>query len=223
MDIDLWNAVDDDLVATFLPPDPALEAALANSDAAGLPQIAVSAAQGKFLSLLVRATGARRVLEVGTLGGYSTIWMARGLPDDGRLVTLELSPTNAEVARANLRRAGVGDRVEVKVGPASESLAAMVAEGTEPFDFVFLDADKEGYTDYLQQSLRLSRPGTVVVADNVVREGRILDPPAGDTMAAGIREFLDLAGRDPRIDGTAVQTVGAKGHDGFAFLVVGPE
>jgi len=220
MDNELWNAVDADLVATFLPPDPVLDAALADSDAAGLPQIAVSAAQGKFLSLLVTVTGARRVLEVGTLGGYSAIWLARGLPDDGRLVTLELSPTNAEVARRNLERAGLAQVAEVRVGPAADTLAAMVAEGTEPFDLVFLDADKEGYTTYLARALELSRPGTLIVADNVVREGRILDPSPDDTMATGIREFLDVAGAEPRLDGTAVQTVGAKGHDGFAFLVV---
>ncbi|HEY6533090.1 MAG TPA: O-methyltransferase [Acidimicrobiales bacterium] len=220
MNDELWNAIDDDLVRTFLPPDPALEAALADSDAAGLPRIAVSAALGKFLSLLVRATGARRVLEVGTLGGYSTIWMARGLPDDGHLVTLELNPTNAEVARKNLDRAGVGTQVEVKVGAAADTLASMVEAGTEPFDFVFLDADKEGYTTYLRQAMQLSRKGTVIVADNVVREGRILDPSPDDTMATGIREFLDAAGADPGVDGTAVQTVGTKGHDGFAFLIV---
>jgi predicted O-methyltransferase YrrM len=220
MDNELWNAIDDDLVATFLPPDPVLEAALADSDAAGLPQIAVSAAQGKFLSLLVTAIGARRVLEVGTLGGYSAIWLARGLPDDGRLISLELSPTNAEVARRNLDRAGVAGVAEVRVGPAADTLAAMVAEGSEPFDLVFLDADKEGYPTYLARALELSRPGTVIVADNVVREGRILDPSPDDTMATGIREFLDVAGAEPRLDGTAVQTVGAKGHDGFAFLVV---
>lgn len=220
MDNELWNNVDEKLVATFLPRDPTLDAALADSDEAGLPRIAVSAAQGKFLSLLVRSTGARRVLEVGTLGGYSSIWMARGLPEDGTLITLELSPTNAEVARRNLDRAGVGAKVEVKVGPASDTLAAMIAAGTKPFDFVFLDADKEGYPDYLAQSLMLSRPGTVIVADNVVREGGIVDEANTDSMVLGIRRFLDDAGSDPRLDGTAVQTVGAKGHDGFAFLIV---
>ena len=220
MDAELWTAVDDHLTTTLLGPDPDLDAALADSTAAGLPAINVAPNQGKLLSLLVGIAGARRVLEVGTLGGYSTIWLARALPADGTLVTLELEEHNATVARANLERAGLGDRVEVRVGPAADTLAAMVAEGTEPFDLVFLDADKGGYPTYLERSLDLSHPGTVIVADNVVRGGAVIDPDTTDANALGVQRFLAAAGADPRIDGTAVQTVGTKGHDGFALLVV---
>jgi len=220
MDAELWTAVDDHLTTTLLGPDPDLDAALADSNAAGLPAINVAPNQGKLLSLLVRIAGARRVLEVGTLGGYSTIWLARALPADGSLVTLELEEHNATVARANIERAGLGDRVEVRVGPAADTLAAMVAEGTEPFDLVFLDADKGGYPTYLERSLDLSHPGTVIVADNVVRAGAVIDPDTTDVNALGVQRFLAAAGADPRIDGTAVQTVGTKGHDGFALLVV---
>ena len=220
MDAELWTAVDDHLTTTLLGPDPDLDAALADSSAAGLPAINVAPNQGKLLSLLVRLSGSRRVLEVGTLGGYSTIWLARALPADGALVTLELEEHNAAVARANLERAGLGGRVEVRVGPAADTLAAMVAEGTEPFDFVFLDADKGGYPTYLERSLDLSHPGTVIVADNVVRAGAVIDPDTTDANALGVQRFLAAAGSDPRLDGTAVQTVGTKGHDGFALLVV---
>jgi predicted O-methyltransferase YrrM len=220
MDDDLWNSVDAHLVATLLEPDPVLDAALADSSAAGLPEIHVAPNQGKLLSLLVRIRGARRVLEVGTLGGYSTIWLARGLPADGRLVSLELEEHNASVARANLERAGLGDRVEVRVGPAADTLAAMVAAGEEPFDLVFLDADKGGYPTYLARALELSGPGSVIVADNVVRGGAVADASTTDPNAIGVRRFLDDAAADPRLDGTAVQTVGSKGHDGFALLVV---
>ncbi len=193
---------------------------MADSDAAGLPAIQVAANQGKLLSLLVRVSGARRVLEVGTLGGYSTIWMARGLPADGALVTLELEERNAAVARANVDRAGLGDRVDIRVGPAADTLTSMVLEGTEPFDFVFLDADKRGYPVYLERALELSHPGTVIVADNVVRGGAVVEVDTTDQDAIGVQRFLADAGADPRLDGTAVQTVGTKGHDGFALLVV---
>jgi predicted O-methyltransferase YrrM len=220
MDQDLWNAVDAHLVDALLVPDPVLDAALADSAEAGLPPIHVAPNQGKLLSLLVRISGARRVLEVGTLGGYSTIWLARGLPDDGALVTLELEERNAEVARTNLERAGLADRVEVRVGAAADTLAAMVDAGEEPFDLVFLDADKGGYPTYLARALDLSRPGTVIVADNVVRGGAVTDPTVHDENVEGIRRFLAEAGADRHLDGTAVQTVGTKGHDGFALLVV---
>jgi predicted O-methyltransferase YrrM len=220
MDNELWNAVDDHLVTTLVPDDDVLAAALADSDAAGLPQIQVAANQGKLLSLLVRISGARRVLEVGTLGGYSTIWLARGLPADGVVVTLELEEHNAGVARRNLERAGLDDQVEVRVGPAADTLAAMVDAGSEPFDLVFLDADKGGYPTYLARALDLSRPGTVIVADNVVRGGAVADATTTDPNAVGVRRFLEAAAADPRVDGTAVQTVGSKGHDGFALLVV---
>jgi len=220
MDHDLWTTVDDHLVTTLLDDDPVLDAALADSRAAGLPEIHVAPNQGKLLSLLVRIAGARRVLEVGTLGGYSTIWLGRGLPEGGTLVSLELEAGNAEVARANLERAGLGDRVEVRVGPAADTLAAMAEAGEEPFDLVFLDADKAGYPTYLARALDLSHPGTVIVADNVVRRGAVADPGTTDPDAQGIRRFLADAAADPRLDATAVQTVGAKGHDGFALLVV---
>jgi predicted O-methyltransferase YrrM len=220
MDHELWSAVDAHLVDTLLPTDDVLEATLADSTEAGLPEIQVAANQGKLLSLLVRISGARRVLEVGTLGGYSTIWLARGLTADGTVVTLELEEHNASVARRNLQRAGLDDRVEVRVGPAADTLAAMVDEGTEPFDLVFLDADKGGYPTYLARALDLSRPGTVIVADNVVRGGAVIDADATDPNTVGVRRFLEAAAADPRLDGTAVQTVGTKGHDGFALLVV---
>jgi predicted O-methyltransferase YrrM len=220
MDTELWTAVDAHLVDTLLSADDVLAAALTDSAAAGLPEIQVAANQGKLLSLLVRISGSRRVLEVGTLGGYSAIWLARGLPADGTLVSLELEEHNAGVARRNLDRAGFADRAEVRVGPAADSLAAMVEEDTEPFDLVFLDADKGGYPTYLALALELSRPGTVIVADNVVRGGAVLDADTTDPNALGVRRFLDAAAADPRLDGTAVQTVGSKGHDGFALLVV---
>jgi predicted O-methyltransferase YrrM len=221
MDPELWTAVDEYLVATLLPADDVLDATLADSTAAGLPGIQVAANQGKLLQLLVQMSGARRVLEVGTLGGYSTIWLARGLPPDGTLITLEVQLHHAGVARANLDRAGFGGRVDVRVGPAADTLAAMVAEGAEPFDFVFLDADKGGYPTYLARALELSHPGTVIVADNVVRAGAVIDTDTTDPNAVGVKRFLTAVAADPRLDATAVQTVGSKGHDGFAVLVVG--
>jgi predicted O-methyltransferase YrrM len=221
MDNELWTAVDEHLVATLLPADDVLEATLADSAAGGLPEIQVAANQGKLLQLLVRISGARRVLEVGTLGGYSTIWLARGLPPDGTLVSLEVQLRHAGVARANLERAGFGSRVDVRVGPAADTLATMVAEGTEPFDLVFIDADKGGYPTYLARALELSHPGTVIVADNVVRGGAVIDTETTDPNALGVQAFLAAVAAEPRLDGTAVQTVGSKGHDGFALVVVG--
>lgn len=192
-----------------------MAAVLQDSETAGLPPIAVSAQQGKFLTLLARAVGARRVLEVGTLGGYSTIWLARGLGDDGEVVSLEYEPKHAEVARANLDRAGVGDRVEVLVGAAAETLPTL----TGPFDLVFIDADKENNGTYLRWAVELGRPGTVVVIDNVIRDGQILREDR-DAAAAGTLEALRLLGTDPRMDAAALQTVGSKGWDGFALAVV---
>jgi predicted O-methyltransferase YrrM len=216
---DTWDCVDAWIESRFVAQDGALDAALAASTAAGLPEIAVSAAQGRLLQLLVGMAGARSVLEVGTLGGYSTIWLARGLPVDGRLLTLELDPHHAEVARSNVERAGLGDRVEVREGPASASLAQL----HEPFDFVFIDADKPSTPSYFTEALRLSHPGTVIVVDNVVRGGAVADPATQDTNALGIRQFAELAAAEPRVQATAIQTVGRKGHDGFALLVVGEE
>ena len=216
----LWTAVDDYIGGLFLTPDAALEAALADSAAAGLPEIAVSPAQGKLLTLLARAIGARRILEIGTLGGYSAICLARALPADGRLVTLELSPLHADVARANLARAGLAERVEVRVGPAVMSLAHLAAKGAEPFDLVFIDADKPSYVAYLQGSLPLARPGTLIIADNVVRQGRVLDAASDDANAQGARRFNEQLAADPRLSAVVLQTVGSKGHDGLAIALV---
>ena len=215
MNEDAWSAVDAYLSDTLLGPDPALEAALADSEAAGLPAINVAPNQGKLLMLLAKIAGARRILEIGTLGGYSTIWLARALPADGRLVSLEYSPHHAQVARGNLARAGFGEQVEVRVGPALETLPGL--EG--PFDFVFIDADKETYPDYLLWSLKLARPGAVIVADNVVRAGRVLEP-RGDRNAEGVRRMHELIAAEPRLEATAVQTVGVKGWDGFCLMRV---
>jgi predicted O-methyltransferase YrrM len=220
MSQELWSAVDDYICEHLLEPDPVLDAALAASEAAGLPPIAVTPNQGKLLELLVRIQGARRVLELGTLGGYSTIWLARGLPQGGRLVTLELNPSYAAVAKANIARAGVAEIVELRVGPALETLAAMKAGGEGPFDLIFIDADKQNYPGYLEWSLKLSRPGTVLIGDNVVRAGGIVDPANEDGVVEGVRRFYELLAEEPGVDATAVQTVGAKGHDGFAVGVV---
>ena len=208
--------VDDFLDTTMVGDDPALTAALEASDAAGLPRIAVSAQQGKFLSLLAGAIKARSVLEIGTLGGFSTIWLARGVGPDGRVLTLEYEPKHAEVARANIDRAGVGDRVEVLVGPALETLPT-VTEG--PFDLVFIDADKQNNAGYLEWALRLTHPGSVIVVDNVIREGAILssDP---DDVVGGTRRALELMGERPELDTAVLQTVGAKHWDGFALGLV---
>jgi predicted O-methyltransferase YrrM len=213
-----WTDVDRYLGDLLVPPDPMLDAALEAATAAGLPQIQVSATQGKLLHLLARIRGARRILEIGTLGGYSTIWLARALPPDGRLVTLEIDPHHAEVARRNLDRVGLAGQVDVRVGPATDSLAAMTDE--DPFDLVFIDADKPGNPVYLERSLTLSRPGTVIVVDNVVRGGAVVDPSSADANVIGVRRCLEQLASDPRLDATALQTVGSKGYDGFAIAVV---
>ncbi|OGO73931.1 MAG: methyltransferase [Chloroflexi bacterium RIFCSPLOWO2_12_FULL_71_12] len=215
-----WTGIDRYVTDLLLGADPALDAALEASAAAGLPDIQVSAPYGKMLHLLARAARARRILEIGTLGGYSAIWLARALPADGRLVTCELDPRHAEVARGNLERAGLGDRVEVHVGPALETLRGLASEGAEPFDMVFIDADKPGYPDYLELSLQLSRAGTVIVADNVIRRGDILDGSSGDPNVQAMRRFHERLASEKRISATAVQTVGGKGYDGFVLAVV---
>lgn len=218
-----WTAVDQYLTGLFVPPDPALDGALSASAAAGLPAIQVSANQGKLLHLLARMTNARRVLEIGTLGGYSTIWLARALPPaarGGKLVTLEFEPKHAEVARANLARAGLTDLVELILGPALDSLQRLVAQRAAPFDFIFIDADKTGYADYLEWSLKLSRPGTVLIADNVVRKGAVVDANSTDPNVQGVRRYNDLVANNPRLSATAIQTVGSKGYDGFTIAVV---
>jgi predicted O-methyltransferase YrrM len=207
--------VDDFLDGTVLDDDPVLTAVLEASDAAGLPKIAVSSQQGKFLSLLTAATGARRILEIGTLGGFSTIWLARGAGPDGRVTTLEYEPKHAEVARANIDRAGLGDRVEVLVGAALDTLPSV----TGPFDLVFIDADKENNPSYLEWAVKLTRPGSVIVVDNVIREGAILSP-GQDAVLLGTRKVLELMGEHPQLDTAVLQTVGAKHWDGLAFALV---
>ncbi len=215
-----WTAVDGYIAGKLIGADPVLDAALAANAAGGLPAIDVSAAQGRMLELLARMTGARRILEVGTLGGYSTICLARALPGDGQLVTLELDPHHAEVARANLERAGLGGRCEVRVGPAAETLWAMIAVGEGPFDLVFIDADKPGNVAYLEAALELARPGSVIVVDNVVRGGRVLEADSTDRSVVGTRALFDAVAAEPRLDATAIQTVGDKGWDGFLLAVV---
>lgn len=216
----LWTAVDDYIADALVPPDAALDGALAASEAAGLPAINVAPNQGKLLMLLARMAGARRILEIGTLGGYSTIWLARALPADGRLVTLEHAPTHAAVAGRNIAAAGLDGLVEIRVGPALESLAALQAEGEAPFDLVFIDADKPNNPLYLDWALRFARVGTVIVADNVVREGAVIDAAHPDPRVQGVRATYDWFAREPRVSATAVQTVGTKGYDGFAVGLV---
>jgi predicted O-methyltransferase YrrM len=220
MSENLWTNVDEYLVGLLSPSDSALEEALEQSAAAGLPPIAVAPNQGKMLELLARMSHSRRILEIGTLGGYSTIWLARALPTGGSLVTLELEPLHAEIARKNIDRTGLGVLVDIRVGPAATSLQDLIDGDAEPFDFIFIDADKEGYPRYLELSLQLSRPGTVIVADNVVRDGEVADSTSTDERVQGVRAFLEMAAANDRIEGTAIQTVGSKGYDGFALFVV---
>jgi predicted O-methyltransferase YrrM len=215
-----WTAVDRYFTETLVPSDAVLDAALQANAEAGLPTIDVAPNQGKFLQLLVQLRGARRILEIGTLGGYSSIWMARALPADGRLTTLEFSPKHAEVARANIARAGLGKKVEIRVGPALETLAKMKTEGTEPFDLIFIDADKPNTPNYLTWALKFSRPGTLLIGDNVVREGEIADASSTDENVQGQRRFLEMMAAEPRLSATALQTVGSKGYDGFAMALV---
>ena len=220
MSQDQWTAVDRYITDLFVPHDPALEAALTASAAAGLPPISVTPNQGKLLHLLALLRGARKILEVGTLGGYSTIWLARALPKDGRLLTLEADAKHAEVARANIARAGLSGVVELILGRALETLPRLANEGRGPFDLIFIDADKPGYPDYLTWALKLSRRGTVIVADNVVRKGAVIDGQSRDPNVQAVRRFNELLAADPRLTATAIQTVGNKGYDGFAIALV---
>jgi len=215
---DQWTAVDRYIGDLLVQQDPALEAALEASTAAGLPTIQVSPTQGKLLHLLAMSLGARKILELGTLGGYSTIWMARALPAGGRLITLEADPKHAEVARANIARAGLANVVDLWLGRAQETLPKLTAEA--PFDLIFIDADKTGYPEYFQWAMKLSRRGSVIIADNVVRKGEIVDAASGDANVQGARRFYEMVAREPRVSATAIQTVGSKGYDGFAMAVV---
>ncbi|WP_328771992.1 O-methyltransferase [Streptomyces sp. NBC_00286] len=219
----LWNDVDDYLTALLAPPDDALSAALHDSDAAGLPHINVAPTHGKLLHLLAVIQGARRILEIGTLGGYSTIWLGRALPADGRLISLEYDPKHAEVARRNLTRAGLDKITEVRVGPALDSLPKLADEQAEdraPFDLVFIDADKVNNPHYVEWAVKLTRPGSLIVLDNVVRGGAVTDATSDDPSIRGTRAALELFASHPKLDATAIQTVGLKGYDGFALARV---
>lgn len=217
----VWNDVDDYIIESLIPHDPVLEAVLKANHAAGLPAIDVSLAQGKFLNLLVRIAGARLVLEIGTLGGYSTIWMARGLGKGGRVVTLEFDPLHATVARDNVAAAGLAEVIDVRLGRAIDTLPKLHAEGLYPFDLIFIDADKPSNAAYLDWALRLSRPGTVIICDNVIRGGAVTDALSSDRSVQGARDAFSHLGGNARISATALQTVGSKGYDGFAIGIVG--
>ena len=215
-----WEAVDRYISETLVQPDAALDAAVEASTAAGLPAIAVAAPQGKLLHLLARLRRARTILEIGTLGGYSTIWLARALPPGGRLVTLEVNAHHASVARANVDRAGVGGVVDIRVGPALETLPRLAAEKAGPFDFVFIDADKPNIPSYFDSALALAAPGAVIVIDNVVRDGEIVDETSTDPSVVGVRRLNERLRTDPRVTATTIQTVGSKGYDGFTIVLV---
>jgi len=215
-----WTAVDRYISDTLIPADPVLEAALTASTKAGLPPIAVAPNQGKWLMILAQAIGARSILEMGSLGGYSTIWLARALPADGRLITLEADPRHAEVARANIVRAGLASKVELRLGKALDTLPQLAAEGLGPFDFIFIDADKGNYPGYLEWAVKLSRPGTVIIGDNVVRDGDVIDANNTDPAVQGVRRMNEIIAADSRLTATAIQTVGSKGYDGFMIAIV---
>ncbi|MFE7230055.1 O-methyltransferase [Streptomyces sp. NPDC002405] len=219
-DSQLWDDVDAYFTTLLSPEDEPLQAALRDSDAEGLPRINVTANQGKLLHLLAQVQGSRAILEIGTLGGYSTIWLARALPADGRLISLEYDPRHADVARRNIARAGLDRVAEVRVGPALESLPQLADENPPPFDLVFIDADKANNHHYVEWALRLTRTGSLIVLDNVVRGGHVTDPTSTDPSVLGTRAALELIAEHPRLDGTAIQTVGTKGHDGFALARV---
>ena len=220
MTVDQWTAVDRYLTSLLVPPDTVLEATLATSADAGLPSINVAPNQGKLLNLLALVSGARTILEIGTLGAYSTIWLARALPSSGRLVSLEADPRHAAVARENIARAGLSDAVEILVGPAAESLPKLRDQRRAPFDFVFIDADKPSTAEYFAWSLEMSHVGTLIVVDNVVRQGQVVESASSDRNVQGMRRFLDQLANEPRVSATAIQTVGVKGHDGFVLAVV---
>jgi predicted O-methyltransferase YrrM len=215
-----WSAVDRYIAESIVPQDAALSEALAASKAAGLPEISVSPAQGKMLQLLAQIQGARNILEIGTLGGYSTIWLARALPDGGKLITLEVEAKHADVALANVKRAGLSELVELRLAPALESLPKLLAEARGPFDFIFIDADKNNIPHYMDWALKLARSGTVIVVDNVVRRGKLPDPNTGDASVDGVRKLHAMLAKETRVSATTIQTVGSKGYDGFTLVRV---
>lgn len=217
---DRWTAVDRYFAELLIGADEALESAHRAADAAGLPAISVSPAQGKLLFLLAKLCGARRILEIGTLAGYSTIWLARALAPDGRVVTLESEPKHAQVAAENFRRAGLNGMIDLRVGRAADTLPFLAVEGAGPFDLTFIDADKSGTPQYFQWAVKLSRPGSLIIVDNVVRDGEVINAASRDAGVIGTRQFLEALSRDARVTATALQTVGIKGYDGFAVVVV---
>ena len=218
-----WTAVDRYITDLLVPSDPVLDAALRDSAAADLPPINVAPNQGKLLQLLALAQGARRILEIGTLGGYSTIWLGRALPADGRLITLEADPKHAAVAGANIARAGLADVIEVRLGMALDTLPRLFEEGCGPFDLIFIDADKQNIPEYFEWSLKLSRRGSLIIVDNVIRNGAVIDATSDDPSVVGVRRFNELLAAEPRVSATAIQTVGVKGYDGFAMVLVTAE
>ncbi len=215
-----WTAVERYITDLLVPPDPALDEALQACAAAGLPPHNVSPNQGKLLLLLARIQGARAILEIGTLGGYSTIWLARALPADGCMVTLEVDPKHAEIARGNIALAGLSNVVELRLGRALDILPQLAAEGRDPFDLIFIDADKPNNPDYFTWALKLCHPGSLIIVDNVVRDGAVVDAASGDPSVQAVRRFNELLAADPRVSATAIQTVGSKGYDGFAIALV---
>jgi predicted O-methyltransferase YrrM len=220
MSQEIWTAVDRYINEKIVHPDPVLDAALEASTAAGLPAISVTPNQGKLLQLLARLQGARKILEIGTLGGYSTIWLARALPADGHLITLEADPNHARVASANIARAGLSKVVDLRLGRALGTLPQLAAEGKGPFDFIFIDADKENNADYFSWAMQLSRPGSLIIVDNVIRKGAVVDAASTDPDVQGVRKLNDLLAVEKGVSATAIQTVGSKGYDGFTLALV---
>jgi predicted O-methyltransferase YrrM len=220
MDQEIWTAVDRYFNETAVGTDAALDAAAAAAEAAQLPPVSVTPAYGKLLHLIARVQGAKRILEIGTLAGYSTIWLARALPPDGRVVTLEFNPKHADIARANLARAGLADRVEIRVAPALDSLSQLAAGREQPFDLIFIDADRANVATYFDRAVKLARHGSVIVVDNVVRKGRVLDTSNSDAEIVGVRRFVERLASDSRVSATILQTVSSKGHDGFVLALV---
>lgn len=218
---ELWTSVDDYISEMLVKQDSSLRAAVSASDAAGLPPIQVSPPLGKFIAMLVRLIGARTILEVGTLGGYSTIWMARAIPDGGKVVTLEIDQKHADIAAMNFEKAGLADKIELHVGNARETLPQLIGRGYGPFDLSFIDADKGSNPDYFEWALQMSHPGSVIIVDNVIRDGKVVDASSDDPSVKGVRHLNELMANNPRIDATALQTVGVKGYDGFSIAIVG--